>query len=116
MASSASAFPVRVSASRAALTDLVHRLGRPGLTAAADLPGLLAAVDQHAAALRDRLTDGRRAPSAIGLAGYAQGVRDAAGALGWHPPAADAVDWRRAHWLLVRLLAVCQLAVAAGHA
>jgi hypothetical protein len=116
MAHPTPAYPVRLAAARAALADLAHRLGRPGLTAAATLPGLLAAVDQHAAALRDLLTDGRRSPGPIGLAGYVEGVRDTAAALGWQPPAGHTVDWSRPHWLLVRLLAVCQLAEAAGHA
>jgi hypothetical protein len=116
MAHPTPAYPARLAAARASLADLVHRLGRPGLTAAATRPGLLAAVDQHAAALRDLLTDGRRPPGPIGLAGYLQGVRETAAALGWQPPAAHAVDWSRPHWLVLRLLAVCQLAGAAGHA
>jgi hypothetical protein len=116
MAHPTPAFPVRLAAARATLADLVHRLGGPGLAAAASLPGLHAAIDQHAAALRDLLTDGRRAPGAIGLAGYLQGVRDAAATLGWEPPDPHTVDWPHAHWLLVRQLAVCQLAQAGGHA
>jgi hypothetical protein len=108
-------FPVRLAAARATLADLIHRVGTHGLAAAAALPGLLAAVDQHAAALRDILTDGHRPPSAIGLAGYVQGVRDTAEALGWHRPIEQVVDWPSAHWLQVRLLAVCQLSQAAGY-
>ncbi|OLB76467.1 MAG: hypothetical protein AUI14_18685 [Actinobacteria bacterium 13_2_20CM_2_71_6] len=104
-------YPVRLAAARAALADLDLRIGTPGLAAAAALPGLLAEVDQHAAALRDLLGDGERAPSPIGLAGYADGLRDMASGLGWHLPQSDRVDWARAPWLLVRLVAVCQLAV-----
>src|SRR5256885_17030955 len=100
---------VRLAAARAALADLTERIGTPGLAAAATLPGLLAELDQHGAALRDLLGENDRAPSPIGLAGYADGLRDMAGDLGWHLPQAHQVDWARASWLLVRLLAVCQL-------
>lgn len=106
-------YPVRLAAARAALAELARRVGTPGLTAAATLPGLLAAIDQHAAALRDLLGDGARPPSPIGLAGYADGLRDMAGDLGWHLPQPDGVSWASAPWLLVRLVAVCQLASAA---
>jgi len=104
---------VRLAAAWAALADLAHRLGTPGLAAAAALPGLLAEVDQHAAALRDLLGDGRRPPGPIALAGYADGLRDTAGDLGWREPEPGEVDWAGAPWLVVRLLAVCQLATAA---
>lgn len=103
-------YPVRLAAARAALAELAHRLGTPGLAAAATRPGLLAEVDQHAAALRDLLGDGVRPPSPIALAGYAEGLRDTAADLGWQVPTADGADWARAPWLLVRLVAVCQLA------
>jgi hypothetical protein len=105
-------YPVRLAAARAALAALAGRVGTPGLAAAAARPGLLAAVDQHAAALRDLLGDGTRPPSPIGLAGYADGLRDMAADLGWRVPSTDQVDWATAPWLLVRLLAVCQLAAA----
>ena len=108
-------YSVRLAAARAALAALSDGLGTPGLAAAARVPGLLAAVDQHAAALRDTLTAGHgRAPSAVGLAGYAEGLRETATRLGWQAPEQSEVDWARAPWLLVRLLAVCQLAAAAG--
>jgi hypothetical protein len=101
---------VRLAAARAALADLAHRLGTPGLAAATMLPGLLAEVDQHAAVLRDLLGDGLRPPSPIGLAGYAEGLCDTATDLGWARPDPDDVAWTQAPWLVVRLLAVCQLA------
>jgi hypothetical protein len=104
------AYPPRLAAARAALADLTLRIGTPGQVAAARLPGLRAAIDQHAAALRDLLGDGDRAPSPIGLAGYADGLRDMAGGLGWHLPQPHQVDWPAAPWLLVRLVAVCELA------
>ncbi len=105
-------YPVRLAAARAALADLDRRVGIPGLAAVTRLPGLLAEVDQHAAALRDLLGDAGHPPSPIGLAGYADGLRDMAGDLGWQVPGPEAVDWARAPWLLVRLVAVCQLATA----
>jgi hypothetical protein len=107
-------YPVRLAAARAVLADLADHLGTPGLAVAAARPGLLAEVDQHAAAVRDLLGDGDRPPSPIGLAGYADGLRDLAGGLGWQLPRADQVDWATASWLLVRLLAVCQLAAPAS--
>jgi hypothetical protein len=100
----------RLVAARATLTELADRIGAAGLAAAARLPGLLAAVDQHAAALRDLLTDGTRVPSPIALAGYVEGLLETAIHLGWQRPGPADVDWSRAHWVLVRKLAVCQLA------
>jgi hypothetical protein len=97
------------------LTALLSSVGWAGLAAAADRPGLLAAVDQHAAAVRaalgsgaDDLT-GRPAIRPGLLAAYAEGVRDAATEHGWHPPAAP-IDWSEPDWVLTRLLAVCAIA------
>jgi Family of unknown function (DUF6401) len=104
---------VRLAAARAALVDLADRIGTPGLAAAATSPGLLAELDQHVAALRDLLGEPGRAPSPISLACYADGLRDMAGDLGWRLPSPERVDWPRAPWLLVRLVAVCQLAALA---
>ncbi|MFE2755374.1 DUF6401 family natural product biosynthesis protein [Actinosynnema sp. NPDC059335] len=76
-------------------------------------PGVLAAVDQHGAAVRDILALGVPAAAVAGvvlLAGYAEGVLDEAAARGWTPPAI--VDWANADWLTLRLAAVCHLA---GH-
>lgn len=113
MTSSPSGYPVRLAAARATLADLTDRVGTPGVAAARELPGLLAELDQHGAALRDLLGEPGRGPSPISLAGYADGLRDMAGDLGWQLPDADHVDWSRAPWLLVRLVAVCQLAAVA---
>jgi hypothetical protein len=84
------------------------------MAAAARLPGLLAELDQHGAALRDLLGESDRGPSLVSLAGYADGLRDMAGDLGWQLPRPEQVDWARAPWLLVRLVAVCQLAAHAS--
>jgi hypothetical protein len=59
--------------------------------------------------VRDSLLGDLRPLSTIHLAGYAEGVRDAAAEHGWQPP--QSVDWSRApDWVTTRLLAVCALA------
>jgi hypothetical protein len=93
----------------ASIAELNAAVGATGLAAAADAPGLLAAIDQHAAAIRDSLCADERPLTAIVLAAYAEGVRDAAFRHGWEPPA-GAVDWTTPDWVLYRLLAVCALA------
>jgi len=47
--------------------------------------------------------------SAMFLAAYAEGVRDAAFKHGWRAPAGP-IDWSENDWVLTRLLAVCSLA------
>lgn len=98
---------------RRVLTGLMDTVGSAGLAAAAASPALLAAVDQHAAAVRDALPVGRRGITLAALAGYAEGVREAAVDHGWQPPV-DPIDWQRTDWVLTRLLAVCALARRAG--
>ena len=83
--------------------------GVTGLAAAAQNFGLLASVDQHAAGIRDSLSADARPLTAVILAAYAEGVRDAAFKHGWQPPAGP-IDWERHDWVLYRLLAVCSLA------
>ena len=93
----------------ASLTELMTCVGITGLAAAADSPGLLAAVDQHEAGIRDSLTTDVRPLTPVILAAYAEGVRDAAFKHGWNPPAGP-IDWAANDWVLTRLLAVCSLA------
>ncbi|MFC4144918.1 DUF6401 family natural product biosynthesis protein [Micromonospora mangrovi] len=93
---------------RSALAVLTASVGTAGLAAAAARPGLLAMVDQHAAAVRDSLGGDRRPLTVAALAGYAEGVRSAALEHGWQPPAD--LDWSEPDWLRLRLLAVCALA------
>ncbi|TDB70438.1 DUF6401 family natural product biosynthesis protein [Micromonospora sp. KC723] len=102
---------VRTAASqaRSTLALLAASVGAGGLAAAAGSPGLLALVDQHAAAVRDSLDGDRRPLTPAALAGYAEGVRAAALEHGLVPPAGP-VDWSAPDWLPVRLLAVCALA------
>lgn len=103
------ATPSAAGAARSALAVLTASVGTAGLAAAAARPGLLALVDQHAAAVRDSLHGDRRPLSVAALAGYAEGVRAAAQEHGWQPPV-DGPDWSEPDWLQVRLLAVCALA------
>ncbi|MFC6093596.1 DUF6401 family natural product biosynthesis protein [Saccharothrix lopnurensis] len=78
--------------------------------ATAPVPGVLAVVDQHGAAVRDILAHGVSAVAheAVLLAGYARGVLDGAASHGWRQPAR--VDWPNADWTTLRLAAVCHLA------
>jgi len=99
-------------AAEMALTRWAERLGRAGLAAARALPGLLAAIDQHAAEVRDALADRDGRVARTSLAAYADGVSDTAAQHGWDSSAPSGSDWSRASWPVVRLLAVCQLADA----
>jgi len=91
------------------LDELMGSVGESGLPVAASSPRLLSAIDQHAAGIRDSLSADVRPLTAIILAAYAEGVRDAAFTHGWRPPA-DEIDWFHHDWVLYRLLAVCHLA------
>jgi hypothetical protein len=93
----------------ACLEELTVSVGVSGLAAADDNPGLMSVVDQHAAGIRDSLSADVRPLSAVILAAYAEGVRDAAFTHGWRPPAGP-IDWTANDWVLRRLLAVCALA------
>jgi hypothetical protein len=92
----------------ASLGDLMDSVGRTGLEAADRSPGLLASVDQHAAGIRDSLTADVSPVTAVVLAAYAEGVRDAAFKHGWRAPQGP-IDWADNDWVLHRLLAVCYL-------
>ena len=93
----------------ACLEELHSSVGVTGLAAADEHPGLMAAVDQHAAGVRDSLSADRRPLTPVILAAYAEGVRDAAFTHGWHAPAGP-IDWTTSDWVLRRLLGVCALA------
>jgi Family of unknown function (DUF6401) len=87
---------------------LAGQVGASGLSLSAGFPGLLAAVDQHAAEVRDALAleEVRRGPAAHRLLGYARGFVEAAVGRGWIPR--SGLDWESA-----RLAAVCQLVTQA---
>jgi hypothetical protein len=95
------------------LASLMDQVGDAGLGAAAALPALMAAVDQHAAGVRDILLLGvegsAAAAGAVLLAGYAKGLLDQAGTDAARLRAAVGDCWHRADWLTVRVLAVCAL-------
>jgi Family of unknown function (DUF6401) len=100
-------------ATRSALSSLhglMAAIGYTGLSTARRMPALLASVDQHAAAIRNSLDGDDRPISAVALAAYAEGVRDAAFRHGWRSPAV--IDWSADDWVLHRLLAVCLLSHA----
>jgi hypothetical protein len=108
--------PFSGSAARAALRcahllldELMTSVGKTGLTAAEQSPGLLAAIDQHAAGVRDSLSADVKPLTAVILAAYAEGVRDAARKHGWRSPNGP-IDWSRNDWVLYRFLAICRLA------
>lgn len=91
----------------------MDQVGEAGLGAAAAVPALLAAVDQHAAGVRDILLLGvegsAAAAAAVLLAGYAKGLLDQAGTDAARLRAAVGERWQSADWLTVRVLAVCAL-------
>jgi hypothetical protein len=106
---------VRQSVAKSTLNGLMAWLGDAGLSASVQVPGLLAEVDQHAAAVRDALGDPQPSPDAISLAGYASGVRDASSDAGWLMPDLETVDWSTVDWSTLRLVAVCALARSYGY-
>ncbi|QRP42661.1 DUF6401 family natural product biosynthesis protein [Amycolatopsis sp. FDAARGOS 1241] len=90
-----------------------------GLAGMAAVPALAAAVDQHAAAVRDILVLGVEGSASVAaavlLASYARGLIEQVeldSGRAWSP-AVDAAGWAMPSWLQLRLLAVCQL--ARGH-
>jgi hypothetical protein len=101
------------------LSTLHDEVGAAGLAAAAAIPGLAAAVDQHAAAVRDSTTLGLESSAAVAgvvlLASYARGVVEHGRKQGWQPAARDGHGWATADWITVRLVAVCALAGADGN-
>ena len=105
----------RHTAARSTLNGLMTWLGEAGLAAAAASAGLQAVVDQHAAAVRDALGDPERGPNAVSLASYATGVRDTLIEAQWQLPPTSQLDWSRAEWPTLRLIAVCALARTGGH-
>lgn len=93
----------------ASLDELHASVGAEGLALAAANPGLMAIVDQHSAGVRDSLSADVRPLTAVILAAYAEGVRDAAFTHGWRAPVGE-FDWSENDWVMRRLLAVCAIA------
>jgi hypothetical protein len=104
---------------RALLDEMMARVGVDGLVAAHADAGLLARVDQHAAAVREALHGAGRKIDAAGLAAYAKSIAAAAVRMGrplpepGHAPLTGAA-WITAEWHLMRLVAVCLIADSAG--
>jgi hypothetical protein len=108
---------VPVDPAHAVLDEMMARVGVDGLAAALGDPGLLAQVDQHAAAVRASLHHAGRAVDATGLAAYARSVAAAATRMGRPLPEPghayiSGSAWLSAEWHLVRLVAVCMIAEA----
>ena len=103
----------------ALLDDMMARVGVDGLAAALGDAGLLAQVDQHAAAVRDALHHAGREVDAEGLASYARSIAAAAERMGRPVPQpgyayVSGSAWLAAEWHLMRLVAVCMIAESAG--
>jgi hypothetical protein len=103
---------------QAHLDDLMARVGVDGLVAAHELPGLLATLDQHAAAVRDALTEAGRTLDAESLSSYARSITFAATRAGQTLPEPGSAPvgpaWLTAGWHATRLVAICLLADTAG--
>jgi hypothetical protein len=104
---------------RALLDEMMARVGVDGLAAALGDAGLLAQVDQHAAAVRDALRAADREVDAAGLAAYAKSIAAAADRMGRPVPQPghaylSGTAWLAAEWHLMRLVAVCMIAESAG--
>lgn len=111
--------PIAVDPARELLDDMMARVGVDGLAAALGDAGLLAQVDQHAAAVREALRHAGRAVDAEGLAAYARSIAAAADRMGRPVPEPghaylSGTAWLSAEWHLMRLVAVCMIAEAAG--
>jgi Family of unknown function (DUF6401) len=110
---------VPANPARALLDEMMARVGVDGLAAALGDPGLLAQVDQHAAAVRDALAHAGRAVDADGLAAYAKSITAAARRMRrpvpepGHAPLTGTA-WLAAEWHLMRLVAVCLIAESTG--
>ena len=104
---------------RALLDEMMARVGVDGLAAALADAGLLAQIDQHAAAVRDALHHAGRRIDADGLAAYAKSIAAAAERMGRPVPQpghayVSGSAWLAAEWHLMRLVAVCLIAESAG--
>ena len=97
----------------ATLRALWEHIGSSAAAAAADLPRLTAALDQHAAAVRDALSAGVGIIGSAALAGYAKGILDVAKAQ--LRPVGHKVDWSQPTWPELRLAAIAVLARDYGH-
>jgi hypothetical protein len=94
------------SVARRELATLANKLEAVTADLAVNAAWLQAAIDQHAAAIRDILTMTGGTAGPIEIAGYSDGVLDAAANWGWRTPTAPG----NPDWVIIRLLAACSLA------
>ena len=84
---------------------LVADVARTGRAAMRRRPGLVAAVDQHAAAIRDILITDERGPHPSAVRDYLNGFLEGARQRGWYPAVGVFDEWED-----IRLLACCRMA------
>jgi hypothetical protein len=110
---------------RRELRRLMETVGRPGLRAVAEEPGLAALVDQHAAAVRDIVRESLRpaggrvatlvpvstSAGTLRLAAYARSLVTEQRRSGASIALPQNGSWRPTDWTTLRLIAVCQLVV-----
>jgi len=106
--------PVTDRAARQYLDRIMAMVGVDGLVEALSSPGLLARVDQHAAAVRDSIESAGKRVEPIALSGYARSVLAVHERHGRPLPSPETVSWTDPEWTVLRLVAVCSLADAEG--
>ena len=117
--SAAAADATSACPARKLLDEMMARVGVDSLVAAHADAGLLAQVDQHAAAVREALHHAGRTVDAPGLAAYAKSIAAAGVRMSrplpepGHAPMTGTA-WLTAEWHLMRLAAVCMIAESAG--
>lgn len=84
----------------------IQRLGEAGIAAMADSPGLAAAVDQHAAAVRDVIEAAGGTVRVRALLDYLDGFASTAYEQGWRPELDGDRLTGELSWQSLRMLAV----------
>ena len=96
---------------------LAGEIGQEVLARSADEAGARAAVDQHAAEIRDVLTRSARRVTSATLLSYAQGFTEAVIARNWTPAhRQEREPWEdepAPDWTSLRLAALCRLFIEA---
>jgi hypothetical protein len=105
--------PTTDAAARLYLDQIMALVGVDGLVEALQTPGLLAEIDQHAAAVRESLRSAGKAIGPVGLSSYARSVLAVHERHGRPLPSPETVNWVRPDWTVLRLVAICSLADAA---
>src|SRR6187551_1883357 len=97
----------RVLTALAVLDQLMASVGVDGLVAALRNPGLLAAVDQHAAAARETIRAAGRDVDLVSLAGYTRSVLALLSRHGHSLPEPATIDWNTADGHVLLLVGIC---------